>query len=1068
MSERMDKLLSLLSRIDPGRKLNEEQLAAVFSDKNTVVSAGAGSGKTSVLSVRFLRLLLEGKAKSDEILTLTFTRKAAMEMGERIRKLVSLAGPEVGQEDLERLSKAEISTLDSFASQIVRMDCVRYGISRDFQLEDEMTRNAKVRRLAHEFLADPANEAECAVLTRCYSPSQILDSFFALVDERVTLTGDYDAKRTAHWLDSRLVADHAKLRGQMVRTLGELIPIASPKNRESAIVHLSHICEDGDGDLEDASKEYKFTASGKNEEMKELVREYKEMLAKYLVLNRHLSSDLPYDKLLTAIEKFANILKREKRRSSVLSFGDVANLALEILRENAEVRTWFKNRFKAIMIDEFQDNNSLQRDMMFLLAEKKELCCTGRVPTVDELEDGMLFFVGDEKQSIYRFRGADVSVFRALQDEISSSGGTLIQLSHNYRSAPGLVAHFNSVFANVMGTVTEDYEARYEESIAGRPDSPCSITLMLADKDTLKSSDEDAMRPDECEAEEVASLIDEMLSTDGFLIDGRRPTPADIAVLFPRRSHQVEFETALKRHGTPYQVAVPKSLMQEALASDYYHLIEAALHPEEEFFLLSTLRSPFARISDKGLKAIAQDGLDATLDEADGAKLSAFLTFFNDLKDSVSSYSIPALLDHIYYEGGYHAFLQSDKSYRGYQEHHDYLFSYAVAYQEAGLGVTDFLSFMRERLGSRERLDDTSVLHERKDGVQLMTVHASKGLEFPIVIVASCGGASNKAIESRYVYMHRGRLVASLDKDLRSYLEDEGKKMDEAEQKRLLYVALTRAERHLVVSGLVNLTQALDITCNPFFKIYLEAIGVSFNPPAFPKGVTTRMISLHERTFDGRRDDSYLTSLEKAGVGHQAPIFESRKQAVKPSDIEELDDDGIEELPAFASDAICKSKEESAVFGTAVHAYIEHSLKNEDIEPAFADPLFSGPDGRTLRSDAIKMADNFLSSSFWKSLASFKRMNEWRFMAYDEAGDSVVEGVVDLIVDLGPRLIVIDFKSDRTKAEWRHKGQVLTYLKAVQAAFKKPAAGCLFFLREDAPSTLWDAEGGEVDPSVLS
>lgn len=1068
MSERVDKLLALLSRIDPGRRLNEEQLAAVFSDKNTVVSAGAGSGKTSVLSVRFLRLLLEGRAGSDEILTLTFTRKAALEMGERIRKLVSLAGPEVGHENLEKLSKAEISTLDSFASQIVRMDCVRYGISRDFQMEDGMTRDAKVRRLAHDFLSDPANSDECAVLTRCYSPSQVVDSFFALVDGYVTITGDYDAASTASWLEGLLKADYGKLRHQLVLMLKDLVPIATDKNRGSALAHLSHLDEDGDGDIGEVFKTARFTAGGKNEDMKELIREYKELAPKYMILQRHLSGGLPYDKLLSAIEKFASMLKREKRRGSLLSFGDVANLALVILKENAEVRTWFKNRFKAVMIDEFQDNNSLQRDLMFLLAEKKGLCCTGRVPTVDELEDGMLFFVGDEKQSIYRFRGADVSVFRALQDEIAASGGTLIHLSHNYRSAPGLVRHFNSVFSSVMGGCQEDYEARYEESLAGRPQTPCSISLLIGDKDALKGTDGDALSPDECEAEDVASLIDEMLGSDHYLVDGRRPGQSDIAVLFHRRSHQVSFEAALKRHGISYQVASPKSLMQEALASDYYHLMEAALHPDEPFYLLTVLRSPFARISDKGIKAIADGGLDALQDGKDRSRLESFLVFFNDLKDKVSRLSLPKLLDHIYYEGGYHAFLQSDASYKGYEEHHEYLFSYAVAYQDAGLGVTDFLSFLRGRLGSRERLDDISVLHERKEGVQLMTVHASKGLEFPIVIVASCGSGANSAADSNYVYMHRGRLVASVDKDLRSYLDDEGRQMDIAEQKRLLYVALTRAERHLIVSGLVRVTTTGGYSSNPFFRSYLEA--VSWNPQTGTAldGVVIRQIRKHVRSYDGRHDDSFLRSLESAAKDHACPVFKSRAQRVKPSEEDAIIQGAVLPLPSFDSDSICISKEDSAVLGTSIHAYIEHSLKDEDIGPAFADSLFSGPAGHALRSDVIKMADNFLSSSFWKSLDSFDRMNEWRFMAYDEDSDSVVEGVVDLIVDLGARLLVVDFKSDRTKAEWRHKSQVLAYLKAVQAAFRKPAVGCLFFLREDVPSTLWDAEGGEVDPSVLS
>ena len=132
-----------------------------------------------------------------------------------------------------------------------------------------------------------------------------------------------------------------------------------------------------------------------------------------------------------------------------MSFGDVAAMAHSILLSNLEVRAYFKNKFRYILIDEFQDTNQLQKELIYLLSEKKELSSL-TVPTAKELEKDKLFFVGDEKQSIYRFRGADVSVFKKLNDEIVTANGKQLSLVTNYRSEPLLVDFFNTLFEPIM------------------------------------------------------------------------------------------------------------------------------------------------------------------------------------------------------------------------------------------------------------------------------------------------------------------------------------------------------------------------------------------------------------------------------------------------------------------------------------------------------------------------------------------------------------------------------------------------------------------------------------------
>ena len=233
MTEREERFAAAVRKAG-GKNMNAEQTAAIMSDVNTVVCAGAGSGKTTVLSLRFLRLLFEGKAKADEILTLTFTRKAALEMSERIKSLVNSCGG-ISQENRELLSLASISTLDSFNSSIVRLDAPHYGLARDFSVEDSLARDDKVRRLAAAFMADPANRKECLALSRIFSPVSLISSFFSLIDENVVMCGTYDADAITSWLRSDIRRIYDKLKDRALSLLSFIEREGKEKN--SAVLH---------------------------------------------------------------------------------------------------------------------------------------------------------------------------------------------------------------------------------------------------------------------------------------------------------------------------------------------------------------------------------------------------------------------------------------------------------------------------------------------------------------------------------------------------------------------------------------------------------------------------------------------------------------------------------------------------------------------------------------------------------------------------------------------------------------------------------------------------------------
>lgn len=1044
-----------------GKRLDDMQYAAVMADGNTVVSAGAGSGKTTVLSIRFLRLVAERRAHCDEILTLTFTRKAALEMNERIKRLVS-GSPLVDDSERSRLLDATISTLDAFVSRIVRLDCMRYGLVSSFTLEDDaIARRRRLMRLADSFFSKAANRRETAALAALYSPSDVVDRFFSVIDSCVTLVDDCSPARAAALLHESLDPMLLDAKEKLCEALGHLTDAKSEKNRAAAELSLSRLEE-----LAPVSDVCILDKRAATADDKAWIDTARPLAGKYDVLVKALEEGVE-SPLQNAVYKFSLLLNAEKRRTAAIGFADAMALAIDILKTNAGVRKHFKESFKYIMIDEFQDNNSQQRDLLYLLSERLDLSCEGRVPTIDELEDSKLFFVGDEKQSIYLFRGADVSVFRNLQKEIGRQPGGHLELSINYRSTRYLIDHFNRVFSRVFASSDRDFEAQYTQTEAwNQDDTSTSVTLMCADRRVL-AEECGELELDEAEAEAVASLVERMLNSDDYLVDGRRPDAGDIAILFARSTHQTAFELALKRHGVDYQVTVSRSLMQQAVSGDFYSLLQLVVHPDDRLALAACLRGPFARLSDEAVLTLLNGG--QLSDGEDSRRYAAFSSLLDRLSSMAFRSSTAQLLSYMYYEGGYWAFLASRSDYEGFEEHFEYLLSYARLYDERGLGLTAFTAFLRDNLGSRSKLDEVSFLREQRQGVQLMTVHACKGLEFPIVILASCGSRDSGG-QSEYIFSWKGQVVATAAKDLNRILSEDAKARAGAEIRRLLYVAATRAERHLVISGLYQLNKdgKLSSANGQFFNSYLSAAGWSPDGSSLDPAVRLLPIRAPQgRPRSVRRDR--LEALMKEASEYEFRTFTSRPATARPSD-DDLSAADDEMLCALASDGLWTDSERAAAFGTAVHAYLEMTVSGLDAGQVFSAPLFSGPEGRLARKDLEELADNFLSSGFYKDISRFPMRTEYRFFSWDEAEQTVWEGVVDLLVDLGDVLLVVDYKSDRSRSREKHKRQVVTYLRAMEDIFHRKCVGTLFYLREKSPYVFWNSSGETVSglPQQLS
>ena len=827
---------------------------------------------------------------------------------------------ERAQNTVRDFFRARIQTLDSYSSSIVRQAAVRYGIAPDFLIDDEKCRSL-AERLALPFLVARENHPAILRLYGQKRPENIASGLFA---ETAWKYGAIDAPPNfaeevkkqcriivPEWGKSSVRAGN--ILDEMVRSLADM-----PGDTFTGI--LSPALQPFlDGDIVFPSQselenyfECIFAAPGAEEvsaaETHPLRRKLLACLnfvdavawvgtqkgkrdhpAKQAVLRlreeaNNFSSIAVFSaqagtifSLMRLLGEFTENWLAEKRREKILGFSDIARLARAILRDHPDIRSAEKAAFDAIMIDEFQDNNELQKELLFLLAEKHDSNTAG-IPGPADIEPEKLFFVGDEKQSIYRFRGADVSVFRKLHEELA--GGSL-SLRTNYRSSPALIGVFNALFGGSgADTAGEDtggthadnrdvgafpgvfvspraenhlppFEAAYtplrapppEENAQTADGTPGHFAVYVLDAARPAGADDDGENNDdtseelngaENEAFFVAEKIQDMLNQKNEK-GMARYTPGDMAILFRSRSPQRFFEKHLNLRGIPYAAEGLTGFFADGPVNDLLAPLRLAAWPHDTEAYAVMLRSPFASLSLGGTaEAVAEfnrereqagaaaeillpfsDAVLPLLDAADRERFINVRNLYRELRKKAETETIAALLSWLWYDSGYRYETEWHPETESYRELYDYLFSMAVQADSNGTGLAGFTGSL---LGLRDgggTLEVENIPLERSGAVRLMTIHKSKGLEFPVVFLVCCGNRSRTGgIEGDVYETAEGGFALSpplppecarRGKIKRNYFYErslvEERKKETAELRRLLYVAMTRAERELYLSG---------------------------------------------------------------------------------------------------------------------------------------------------------------------------------------------------------------------------------------------------------------------------
>jgi ATP-dependent exoDNAse (exonuclease V) beta subunit len=1079
----------------------------VTSDFETtfLLEAGAGTGKTTVLVKRILALLRAGRAPIDRIVAITFTDKAAGELKGRLRDDIEKALESASGDESEQLSRAAadlerapVSTIHAFASSLLRERPFEAGLDPGFAVAAEVASDRTFDDAWEAWLEVLMAEGD-AVLVRAMACDLKLD---ALKDAARTVVKERDIlgreeKAPPFGVDSLLdrvrstVATLQALKRKCVDRDDEayrsVLDLESdlaqaerldPASRERFFRELHVVYsrgQQGNWNPKEACKETK-------EELKAVRKAQEAYLA---ASSAHLAWALR-DRL----RGFLAAYETAKSDAAVVDFQDLLLRARDVLQSSIPVRRYFQRRFDFVLVDEFQDTDPLQAEIAFLLAEDPE-----GEPASDwrgcRLKPGKLFVVGDPKQSIYRFRRADIAVYEEAKRLVERSGGETLALTTNFRTVPSIVAFVNERFGEVFADRDLDPEPRPLVAFRDEVDKGGARTLALAVPPERLPEDGDrkvgTVVP--LVAATVAAFLDEITRVRPWSVrdeDRVRPArPGDVALLVRRMSPDFieHYERAFATQGVPFRLVGGKDYYARDEVRALANVLRAVDNPADRLAVFAALRSPFFGFSDDDLWQLMAKGgaLNYLAPVPPGFRGATALVAAFELLTSLHRLRrvrpptdvIVRLFEKTRALAAYRLRPEGDQLVANLWKTLDV----ARAYEAAGpTTLRALVRYLEEETEGGAEEGDSPVGDQAGAQVEVVTVHKAKGLEYPIVVLGDILYGNPPAAKS--VLRHaEGRGWVKI-----GGFEPEGwdeavaaeKLQAAAEDRRLLYVALTRARDHLVVPCLPG-----EIP-----KGWMSPIVQGFVEPGKPAPFGAKASTLVEGgTKNGKARVTFVDSpaLTFAGaaadrVSSMAPLDGSEEDLRRAVESERLwqakrkalsfrgasveSGDEESETPADPSGPgaskslgmTAAAGDSAAVFGALVHALLALPEFPEGDALARTASTLAAQRGLDAH-DAAEAADLAKRVRALPALAAIGSAD----VVYREVpfvyrtGGQVLDGRIDLAYRVAGSWTVIDFKTARlgsaAEARARFGEQLRRYRTALAALTGEPVTASLCLVR---------------------
>jgi ATP-dependent helicase/nuclease subunit A len=1071
--------------------LNDPQLEAATAPGDLVVAAGAGSGKTRTLVGRYLELLESG-IPLRAIVAITFTDKAAREMRTRIRQTIAEwlaqieppAGSETAgglqrafwEEAFADLDASRIGTIHSLCAQILReqpVEAARLGYSPGFDVLEEGRAAVLRARAVEEALAWAAEDDGASRLFGALGELGLRTTVATLLEkwldadvafERLTddpLNGWADALRD--WLGEQL--DDSRWRGcldALVSLHADDPADAMEVARQVVLAHAGAVDDarqrdDLDAILAALTALRAATALGgrkanwpgdaletAREAMRDLRACFDERLQPLADPKKPASWALDEQaagliwSLHAVYRHAAEVYVQAKRTENALDFDDLEAGALALLHDPVVCAAW-QASVRAVLVDEFQDTNERQRQIVYALSGFGQ-------ERIDPLSQrGSLFVVGDAKQSIYRFRGADVTVFRRVQDDVARAGGQAISLDLTFRAHAPLVAITNRLLAPILDEVASPgrpYTVPFALLEAHRAEPRGNIAPPFVE--FLLGLGESAGQGREAAAAGLAArLLD--------LHDREKVRWGDVALLFRASTTFSVYEDALERAGIPFVTVAGRGFYDRYEVRGLLNALSAVTDPTDDLALVGFLRSPAIGLTDATLyllrfppasvvpresdtpcsvwSILNHPALPEIVPQDDLGRAVIGRDLIAELHDLAGRVGVAVLLKRLLDRTHYRAALQTSDEGARARRNVDKLL--ADAHASDLVSVREFLEYMRalRDVGVRESEAPT----EAGSAVQLMTVHKAKGLEFPVVVIADAAHAGRR--DTATVRLD-ARLGATLNLRDRGDTRDDRRpaayrlaalrdaERDEAEDRRLLYVAATRAREKLLISAHTKVLKGGGLGATGWLKLLgqvagLDEVAVAGTPvepqplPLIHDVGCTLYPWREEQQAMGQATDHVSRITHHVSQDLIAPLIipvaETDPKLVHP--------------PRRVWRVVPQAKRARApawVVGTLVHAALCHwCFEDEKLEP-FLHPLalemgvVDEAEIHTAVVEAKRLLRRFRAHSLWAEIDAAQRWHEVSFNVIEDGRSA--SGIVDLLYRAGEAYTIAEFKTDEVRA----------------------------------------------------
>ncbi len=1046
-----------------------QQEAIETLDCNVSVSAGAGSGKTRVLVERFLEIVAQKKAGADGILAITFTRKAAKEMKERLRsgflerlKTAQGSDRDFWQEQLNYLENAQITTIDSFCSKVLRENPVEANLDPNFTVREEYELEIFKQEVLDSFVDRSLQESEgnFLLLLQEYGYRPLVATLIQLLDDlKEVLKEDFLPKL------AQAVKNEEELWQEACSCYENLLNEKEKAGPTTKTMLLSWQ-EEGEDFYPRAKAQPNLMwqrASAVSKSNKKLAGEIdalREAAKAYLQNIYDIKAVHLGEAWQEVLRSLATFYQQEIIRREYYSFTFLSAQAVKILGSCKQVLAKYRAKYKFIMVDEFQDTNEEQRELVYLLAGGNR----------DKLLGDRLFVVGDGKQSIYRFRGADVSVFKRVREAIASTGGKNIVLADNYRSTPEIMNSCNCLFRDLLGT-NEESDVSAQDLTAHREGGEKPLVEVIINENSSGAVAREA------EANLIASKLKEIVTHDPEINYG------DMAILVPAIDLGPRFIRALSQVGIPAILTDGKGFYDRQEITDVYNFFSFCFNTRKDFSLVGILRSPYFALDDELLTQIFLSKKEGTLwgkmQALSEPRVKECCLILAKLIQTAQSLSLVEWWEEFYtllqVEPLLLAQRQGAEKFANVQKLRSMAVDFAM--KEGGTG-REFFQRLTTLRNANAREQAASVVRE-KAAVNIMTIHKSKGLEFPVVVLPSLWrtGHSDSELYRFSPLIGFGFKVPDNKGVLQEttvFLQAKEKlaQLERAEKIRQLYVAMTRAEKYLLLTAVKTVTKSKrQITEEKWFDSIERVFQYSENDHLVnwqeyaPEEIKVPLAIAQQGKTVTVPEETYL---------HIKPVCEGKPQMIfSATSLGEYD--SCPRRFYYKYLAMMPTKEEEQIgtkgyylspqiLGLIVHRALElkREISLEDaLQRAVLEQDFSGSESEKYTQVAQEMLTGYLDSPLARAVEELPREAEKEFsleLFPLEEGRAVFTGSIDCLLHYPDgSLGIVDYKTGRPPNKGEEKEaytrQLLLYALAAEKIYGARVQTCqLHFLQNNS---LW-------------